>query len=95
MESRVRTAMSLYVFASLGVFLLVAPWSPVWEYATGALLPPGSAAGFLKSGFARGAVSGLGALDLLVAIQEAGYLRRILTRKPAEPEEPGRTESAS
>jgi hypothetical protein len=74
--------MSLYVFASLGVFLLVAPWSPVWDYATGALLPPGPAAAFLKSGFARGAVSGLGALDLLVAIQEAGYLRRILTRKP-------------
>ena len=81
MESRVHIAMSLYVFAALGVFLLAAPWSPVWDFATAALLPPSVAGGFVRSGFARGAVSGLGALDLLVAIQEAGYLRRLLGRK--------------
>lgn len=93
LESRVRTAMSLYVFAALGVFLLAAPWSPVWDFATAALLPPSLAGGVVRSGFARGAISGLGALDLLVAIQEAERLRRILWgRDASEPVEPGEPE---
>jgi hypothetical protein len=74
--------MSLYVFATLGVFLLAAPWSPVWDFATTVLLPT-SVGNLVRSGFARGAISGLGCLDLLVAIQEAEHLRRILKRSPA------------
>ena len=75
MESRIRTALSLYSFAVLGFFLLVAPWTAVWEQATAFLLP--SALGsWVTSGWVRGAVSGLGALDLLVAGQAGLQLWR-------------------
>lgn len=77
MQPRVRAAVSLYVFATLGVFLLAAPWSAIWDFATSFLLPT-SLGGWIRSGWARGAVSGLGALDLLAAIQEVDRLRKIL-----------------
>ena len=68
MESRVRNAMALYAFSVLGIFLLVVPWSPVWEQATIALLPEGAGAA-ARSGWIRGLISGVGMLDLLVALQ--------------------------
>ena len=75
METRVRTAMSLYAFTVLGIFLLVAPWSPVWEQAMLALLPA-RASIWARSGWARGVVSGLGALDLAMAVQVGRELWR-------------------
>ena len=75
MESRVGKAIVLYAFSVLGLFLLVAPWTPVWEQATVALLP--TAAGtWIRSGWVRGGVSGLGALDLVVALQVGRELWR-------------------
>ena len=68
LESRIMSVLSVYAFAVLGVFLLVAPWTPVWEQAILALVPPGLE-GLLRSGWIRGAVSGLGAVDLVVAAQ--------------------------
>lgn len=68
MDSRVRIAMILYAFSVLGIFLLVVPWSPIWESAAIALLPE-SAAEVARAGWVRGVVSALGALDLLVAAQ--------------------------
>jgi hypothetical protein len=61
-------ALLIYAFFVAGLFLLTAPWTPVWTQAASAWLPPGwlSAA---ESGWIRGLVSGLGALDLLVALQ--------------------------
>jgi hypothetical protein len=60
--------MSLYAFTVLGIFLLFAPWSPVWDQATRALLPA-TVGAFARSGWARGLVSALGGLDLIVALQ--------------------------
>jgi len=60
----------LYAFAVFGIFLVVAPWTPIWNRAMLALLPT-SAGTWVMSGWARGVVSGLGALDLLVAFQVA------------------------
>jgi hypothetical protein len=60
--------MSLYAFTVLGMFLLVAPWSPVWEQATHALFPARLGI-WVRTGWVRGLVSGLGALDLAVAFQ--------------------------
>lgn len=70
---RIRTAMIVYAFAVLGVFLMAVPWTSVWDQATLVLLPtvPG---GWVRSGWIRGAISGLGALDLLAAAEEAGAL---------------------
>jgi hypothetical protein len=71
--SRLKTAFLVYAFAALGVFLLVAPWSPVWEASTAGYLPT-SAGPWLRNGFLRGLVSGLGALDLVAAWSEARTL---------------------
>ncbi len=68
METRIRQALSLYAFGLLGVFLSVVPWTAVWTEATMALVPTSIEAWFL-SGWMRGLVSGLGALDLVVAIE--------------------------
>ena len=73
MTSRLQAACLVYAFAAMGVFLLVAPWSPVWEASTAGYLP--TAAGpWLRSGFVRGLVSGLGALNLAAAWSEARSL---------------------
>ena len=70
MDLRIRTAFMLYAFLILGVFLLVAPWTPVWQSAT-LLLAPTRMGPWIRSGAVRGLVSGLGALDMLVALQVA------------------------
>jgi len=74
-QSRTGAALSLYAFAVLGLFLLVAPWTPAWTQATYALLPK-SVGRWVLSGWARGVVSGLGALDLAIAAQVAVELWR-------------------
>ena len=68
MESRIQNALSLYAYALLGIFLIVTPWTPVWQQAVHALAPH-RVAPWLAHGFARGTVSAVGLLDLLVALQ--------------------------
>jgi len=75
LPSRLQTALHVYAFAALGVFLIAVPWSPVWDSATAAFLPT-VAGPWLRSGFARGFVSGLGALNVAAACGEAmAFLR--------------------
>ena len=82
MPARFTTALIIYAFAALGIFLLVVPWSPVWETATSAFLPT-LAGPLLRSGFTRGLVSGLGALNVAVAWSEArDFLRSPDSRIP-------------
>lgn len=73
MLTRLQTAFLVYAFAALGVFLIVAPWSPFWDASTAGYLPT-SVGSFLRSGFLRGFVSGLGVLDLAAAWGEARSL---------------------
>ena len=54
----------------LGLFLVVVPWTPVWTQATHALLPR-HVAPWVLSGWVRGGASGLGALDLAIALRVA------------------------
>lgn len=63
-------SVSLYVFLVLGVFLTVAPWTPVWYEATVLLLPTRFGAP-AQQGWVRGLVSAIGILDLLAAISAA------------------------
>ena len=73
MRSRLLTAFLVYLFAALGVFLVVAPWSPLWETSTAGYLPT-RLGPWLRSGFVRGLVSGMGALNLSAAWSEARAL---------------------
>ncbi len=75
MESRIRSALALYAFGVIGLFLLVTPWTAVWKQAMVALLPTGIGRWAL-SGWIRGVVSGLGALNLAVAAEVAVELWR-------------------
>lgn len=77
MDLRLGSAVTVYFLAVLGIFLAVAPWTGVWDYATLTLLPTWCG-GWIRSGWFRGAVTGLGALDLLAAAQESRVLWRSL-----------------
>ena len=87
MAARIRTALLAYIFGVLGAFLLAVPWSPLWDYATlsVAQYPMGP---WVRSGWIKGAVSGLGALDLLVALQEAGILWQSMRSGRLDPRGP-------
>jgi hypothetical protein len=73
LDPRIRTALTLYAFAVLGLFLAVAPWTPIWTRAA-ILLIPTPLGVWVLSGWVRGIVSGLGVLDLFVALQVAREL---------------------
>ena len=75
LESGFRSILLVYIYSVLGVFLVVAPWTPVWEQASHGLLPQ-SAHALALSGWVRGVVSGLGAADLVVAARLAGRMMR-------------------
>jgi hypothetical protein len=61
----------LSVLSSLlvGLVLAVAPWTSLWE-SNWLLQPWPAARAVLLSGFARGAVTGLGLVNVLVAIAD-------------------------
>ena len=75
MGSTLRAALHAYAFGLVGVFLLAAPWSPLWENVALALSPT-DWAGLARAGWLRGLVSGLGALNLWVALGAAADLWR-------------------
>ena len=85
MDSRIRTALLLYAFAIVGLFLLVAPWTGVWSQALVGLLPT-RVGRIALGGWVRGVVSGLGALNLAVAFQIAIELWREMHRVDRPPD---------
>ena len=86
MTADVRSAWSLYVYGALGTFLLAVPWTGIWDHAT-LVVATSEGAAWVRSGWIRGLVSGIGTLDLLVASREAGVLWRSL-RPGAVPQHP-------
>jgi len=72
----------------LGLFLLVLPWTWLWEYNYFLQRFPG-AAPLLLNFFLRGAVSGLGLVDIGLALGAAARFPRLLEQwfEPA-PEQP-------
>jgi hypothetical protein len=73
--STLRAALHAYAFGLVGVFLIAVPWSPLWESVVLALSPTEWAA-LARAGWLRGLVSGLGALDLWVAVAAGSALWR-------------------
>lgn len=68
-------ALFLSALSSLlvGLVLVIAPWSVLWE--GNVLLQPSSwLRAVLLNPFARGAVSGLGVVNILIALDEARQL---------------------
>jgi len=73
LDPRLRHAAQLYFFFIFGVFLLVAPWSLIWDHMVVSIYPSGMAA-ILRSGWVRGGVSGLGVLDLILAVRQLSLM---------------------
>ena len=73
MDPRLRHAAQLYLFFIFGVFLVVSPWSLIWDHMVVSISPSGMA-GVLRTGWVRGAISGLGLLDLFLALQQLTLL---------------------
>jgi hypothetical protein len=65
-------AVFLSIVSSLlvGLILAVAPWTPLWD-ANYLLSPNPTLRVLLLSAFTRGAVSGLGLINILLALHEA------------------------
>jgi hypothetical protein len=66
----VATLLSVTSSLLVGLVLLVAPWTMLWD-ANYLLQPIPLLRSLLLNPFARGAVSGLGVVNILIAIEEA------------------------
>jgi len=58
------------LFVESGVVLLLAPWSPLWDRNALAQSLPPVAQALMVNNFVRGAVSGLGLVNMAAAIGE-------------------------
>lgn len=67
-----RIGVLLFVFlcATLGVMLMILPWRPEWS-DNPLLLPYPTLRAIVASGFARGAATGLGVLNVWIGFWEA------------------------
>jgi len=74
------SALIFIVFAmELGIFLLVFPWSVLWDHNLFATMGP-LWLRYWDNPYLRGAISGLGLLNIYIALAEIFRLRRF-TRK--------------
>jgi hypothetical protein len=64
----------------IGFFLVIFPWTSYWETNYFSQIVPGWHLYWYNS-YVRGAVSGLGALDLYIAFIEVLHLRRFARRR--------------
>ena len=67
--------MRVVIFLWVGLVLAVLPWQDRWTQNTLLISHP-ALRDFLASYFTRGAISGLGVVDLWIAASEIGALRR-------------------
>jgi hypothetical protein len=71
----------IIVCFEVGAFLTVFPWTPQWENNSVANLLP-LLRGFWISSYFRGAVSGLGLLNIYISLGEVSRLRRPAAKLP-------------
>lgn len=60
---------SVLISFLVGLFLVIAPWTQLWE-ANYLLLPHSTLRSLLLSTFTRGGVSGLGLINILLALYQ-------------------------
>ncbi len=64
--SRIQTVLYFVIYLSLGLWLFILPWMPVWEknfFVVHYVL----FSSIIRNDFVRGAVSGLGLVDIFIA----------------------------
>ncbi len=65
----------------VGTFLVVFPWSTLWDRSFFLQVPPEWRL-YWENSYLRGAVSGLGVLNIYIALVEIFRLRRFARREP-------------
>ncbi|MGH9842631.1 MAG: hypothetical protein ACREEM_28135 [Blastocatellia bacterium] len=88
MSAKITVIVYILICFEVGILLLVLPWTQFWDdnfflfFLTGKLnaswLP-----GFLTSGYVRGAVTGLGALNILAGLWDTFKFRESVNRLAA------------
>jgi hypothetical protein len=68
MKNRAVRVSILLIWVALGLTLILVPWSEIWE-ANSFLFQFPSLGLFLENPFLRGAVSGLGFMNVLLALE--------------------------
>ena len=69
------SALSVYVSLAFGIFLLVAPWTALWAITTEWIFSE-AIREFVRGGWVRGAVSGIGVVHLALSASETVDLIR-------------------
>jgi hypothetical protein len=73
MWKRLFLAIFILLSFEVGFFLVIVPWSTTWE--NNYFLKTAALQGILMSPFLRGAVSGLGLLNIFLGLGEAWHFR--------------------
>jgi hypothetical protein len=68
MMNRIFRVLFLLVWLELGLMLILIPWSDFWQ-ANYFIIQFPSLATFLRSAYLRGAVSGLGVMNVFLALE--------------------------
>lgn len=74
-HARFRILLFIVFAFEIGFFLLVFPWLQGWEHTSIPLIVPWLASVW-RNPFFRGAISGLGAVNIYISMLEVGRLRR-------------------
>lgn len=101
MSAKITVIVYILICFELGILLLILPWSPFWNdnfflyFITGKLNAPGLIT-FLKHPAVRGAVTGLGVLNILAGLHDLFRFRESVGALLAlnEPAVPARKENA-
>ena len=85
MSAKITVIVYILICFEVGILLLILPWTPFWDdnfflfFVSGKLkalwLP-----GFLTSGYIRGAITGLGALNILAGLWDILKFRESVNR---------------
>ena len=71
---RLKLAVEVIFFIELGMLLIVLPWTPLWTDNSLLTMHP-SARAILTHGFVRGALSGLGLINIWIGVWDAVHYR--------------------
>lgn len=77
MSDRLGRAVLAFLWFDLGLVILLLPWSHWWENNSLLLSYPGLIP-YMLSGYVRGAVSGIGLVDMILAAEA------LIRRRPGE-----------
>ena len=81
MMNRLLRILLLLVWLELGLMLILVPWSDFWQTNYFIIQFPDLAA-FLHSAYLRGAVSGLGVMNVFLALESFRHRAAAVAKRP-------------